>query len=37
MGGAGFRAGASLDSVIEYLEQARACQGPAVVDVNPYT
>jgi 3D-(3,5/4)-trihydroxycyclohexane-1,2-dione acylhydrolase (decyclizing) len=33
MGGAGFRAGSSLDSVIECLERARACNGPAVVDV----
>jgi len=33
MGCAGFHAGASLDSVIECLEQARACRGPAVVEV----
>ena len=33
MGCAGFRAGSSLDSVVECLERARACGGPAVVDV----
>jgi len=33
MGAAGFRAGPSLDSVVECLDRARRHNGPAVVDV----
>jgi len=33
MGCAGFRAGSSLESVVECLERARSSSGPAVVDV----